>query len=154
MAQVAASNASYMGREAAVSSFVNGAMSLAFFGFVFGWNELVPVRGVGNYAFDYLIQSFAVTFFSCFFPTLLLGKAVRAGKVVARKTPPTLLANLTASILKGVAAAILLGAPLALVLDFAGMEVMKLYPALGAKITYGAVLGWFMTRISLSKLLD
>jgi hypothetical protein len=150
----AASNVAFIRRQAAVSSIINAAISLGLFILVFRLNRLVPVWGAGNYAFDFLPQSFAVTFFSSFFPMLLTSKAMLAGDVAASKAPPTLLANLTGSILKGVAAAILLGGAFALVLRFAGVELLGTYPALAVKVAYGAVLGAIVTRVSIKGLLD
>ena len=141
---------SYIRKETVVSAIISAAISAVFFFGLFGFEGPVPVEGPGNYAFDFLPQSFFVSLMACLVPTLLLRKAVRAGKIDTRSPPPEVRSAFGwafASALLGLA----LGAVVAAALWFLPTDSFAYGRAFVAKIIYGAALGSFVTRRNLVK---
>ena len=142
--------ANYIRKETVVSAIISAVISAAFFFGLFGFEGPVPVEGPGNYAFDFLPQSFFVSLMACLVPTLLLRKAVRGGKIHNRAPAPEVRSAFgwaLASALLGFA----LGAVVAAVLWFLPVDEFAFVPAFVAKIIYGAALGSFVTRRNLVK---
>ena len=146
--------ASHVTRETLVSALINGMISLGFFLLVFGFGGTILVWGIGNYAFDFLPQSFAVAFFASFVPSLLTRKALLAGKVVsATRSVPTTGSLLVKSIQLGIAAAIVGAGIWAAVFWASGTTTIQPIPAFTLKIIYGAAMGALVTRRRLQAML-
>ena len=62
-------------RETAISMAINGVLSAVFYFAFFHGLAKVPVWGVGNYAFDFVPQSFMVALMGTLVPGLLTLKA-------------------------------------------------------------------------------
>lgn len=147
--------ARYIGRETAISSAINAAISAGFFLAVFGFGAAIEVWGLGNYAFDFLPQSFAVAFFGCFVPSLLTRRALLAGKVLsATGTVPTKSGLFVKSVLSGAIAVIVGGGLWLAGLWVSGAASIEPVPAFTLKIVYGAALGALVTRIQLKAMLN
>jgi hypothetical protein len=141
----------YLAREAGVSAVINGLISVGFFVGTFGRIDPIPVWGTGNYAFDFVPQSFAVAFMSVLVPGFLARKAIGAGKLgdCLAPRPGVIAARSLATAL----VALLVGAgAMALLLWFAGWRDLPAHPAFAFKIAYGAVLGAFITFRSVARM--
>jgi hypothetical protein len=142
----------YLAREAGVSAAVNGLISVGFFVGTFGRIDPIPVWGTGNYAFDFVPQSFAVAFMSVFVPGLLARKAIGAGKFadcVAPRPRAIAVRSLATALV-----ALLLGAgAMALLLWCAGWRDVPSGPAFAFKIVYGALLGAFITFRTVARMI-
>jgi hypothetical protein len=146
--------AQYVAREAVISAIINAAISVAFFIAVFGFGARVSVWGVGNYAFDFLPQSLAVTFFASFVPSLLTRKAIAAGKVAGvGGTSASVTDLLKRSILLGLGMMFLGAGVWACLLWLSGIETISFLPAFSLKILYGGILGALVTRYRLTAML-
>lgn len=143
----------YIRKETVVSAIIGAAISAAFFFGLFGFEGPVPVEGPGNYAFDFLPQSFFVGLMACLVPTLLLRKAVLAGKIDTRSAPPEVRSAFGWAFASALFA-LALGVVVAAVLWLLPVDEFAFGPALVAKIVYGAVLGSFVTRRNLVKRLS
>jgi hypothetical protein len=83
------SPSSYIARETVISMVINTGFSLAFFLLVFRLLPLVPVRGFGAYAFDFLPQSFAIALISTLVPgAIRAAVASGAGRPVGTGLAP------------------------------------------------------------------
>lgn len=142
----AAVPAGLLAREAAISAVINAAISAGFFFAMFGLAAPVPVWGVGNFAFDFLPQSLAVTFFASFVPSLL------AGKAIASDSMPTLPVLFAQSLARGLAALAIGGAIWAALLWGIGVEQIAATSALVLKVLYGLLLGAAVTYRTLQRL--
>lgn len=135
----------YIARETAISAVINAAISMGFFLAVFGLGDSSAIWGLGNYAFDFLPQSFAVAFFASVVPSLLARKAVLSGTFGSASDVPGLKTLLARSIILGMSIMVV-GAGLCTgVLWLTGAETISLVPALSLKTAYGAALGALVT---------
>jgi hypothetical protein len=145
---------SYLARETLLSALINGAISVAFFLGVFGGTGSVPVWGTGNYAFDFVPQSFAIGLMAALVPGLLCRKALLSGRLTpALASPPAAGIIALRALVCAVAAAIVGGALAALALWLSGVNVIGYGYAFGCKVAYGAGLGALVTRFTLNRLL-
>jgi hypothetical protein len=143
----------YVARETLVSAGVNAAISVAFFLGVFGGIDPVPLWGVGNYAFDFVPQSFAIGFMATLVPGLLARKALARGRIAGSGTVPGAGAIVARALVNGLLA-VAVGAGLcALVLWASGAESIGHAAAFLAKVIYGALLGALVTWRVLLRLL-
>jgi len=141
----------YLLRESALSALINAFISLAFVYAVFGAADPLPVPGFGNYAFDFLPQSFAVALMSALVPGLLARKALASGRFPATLTPPVrrvVLRALAWAVGALVVGALLISMPLWL----SGIEAIGRSWGIAGKLSYGAVLGAVVTHRSLATL--
>lgn len=142
----------HIARETAVSTGINAAISVGFFVLVFGEVDSVPVWGMGNYAFDFLPQSFAIGLMATLVPGLLCRRAIAAGRFGGNATPTP--ASVIVKAVLNALAALVLGAGLcALALWAAGVEEIDQVTAFVPKVLYGAVLGAIVTRLTLGRML-
>ena len=144
----------YLTRETAVSGGINALISAGFFVLVFWKHDVVPVWGMGNYAFDFLPQSFGISLMSGLVPALLARQAVGSGRVGAVLADQSDLGRLFVRSLTNAAVATVLGVGLCVsVLWITGPEAIGLGTALILKIIYGAALGSAITRRAIDRLL-
>ena len=155
-ARVSDTNAArYIARETAISAAINAAISLGFFLAVFGLGKDVAVWGIGNYAFDFLPQSFAVTFFASLVPSLLTRKAILSGEIASASGEVATVGSIAIrSIMLGLAIMVVATGLCAGLLLTSGLQALGLVPAFGLKILYGAVLGALVTRNRLTSMLS
>lgn len=145
----------YVLREALLSAAINAAISIGFFLAVFGRGNTIAVWGIGNLAFDNLVQSFAVALMSALVPALLARLAQRKGKVGSPGAPVPGVGRVFARALAwAVAAAAAGGGSLAALLWLSGAEVLPALPLFFAKTLYGAALGAFVTSKVLTRQLS
>jgi hypothetical protein len=141
----------YLARETGVSAVVNGLISVGFFAGTFGRIDPIPVWGTGNYAFDFVPQSFAVAFMSVLVPGFLARKAIGAGKFgdcVAPHPRTIAVRSLSTALV-----ALLMGAgAMALLLRCTGWHEVPSGPAFAFKIVYGALLGAFITLRTVARM--
>ena len=71
--------AAYIRREILVSAVINGTFSALAFTLVFGGLEQVPLWGVGNWVFDFLLQGFMVALMATLVPGILARRKIKAG---------------------------------------------------------------------------
>lgn len=143
----------YIFRETIISMIINAIFSLAFFLAVFGHGAAVPVWGIGAYAFDALPQSIAIAAMSTLVPGALALKKRRSGvlqPITARPSPPILPRNLwlRAGVL-ALLSAVLGGLLSSVALLVLGLAELPWWPALIAKLAYGAALAGIVTPIAL-----
>ena len=140
----------YIRQETVVSIAINTVLSLAFFLLVFGRHGPVTVWGAGNYVFDFAAQGFMIALMATLVPGALAVKALRAGKVAPVPPPPRLPANLVlCAVLLGVIGAAIgvLGA--SAILSLVQLTHLSWWPALTAKLIFGAALAAVVTPIGL-----
>lgn len=141
-------------RESLVSAGINAVISVGFFLAVFGGIDPVPVWGIGNYAFDFVPQSFAIGFFASFVPGLLTARALRSGSLTMLGRPaPGAAPILGRAILNALAAVVIGGGLCAVLLWLAGVEQLGHAAAFALKVAYGALLGAIVTRLMLARML-
>ncbi|WP_068085017.1 hypothetical protein [Novosphingobium rosa] len=144
----------YILRETIISMIINAAFSLAFFLAVFGHGAAVPVWGIGAYAFDALPQSIAIAAMSTLVPGAIALKKRRSGALrvapQARTSQPFLPHNLwlRAAVL-ALLSAVLGGLFNSVALLVLGLAQLPWWPALIAKLAYGAALAGIVTPIAL-----
>ncbi|MXO88170.1 hypothetical protein [Alteraurantiacibacter aestuarii] len=144
----------YIARETVISAAINAAISAAFFLGVFGFGAAVPVWGIGNYAFDFLPQSFAVALFASLVPALLTKKAILAGKVTSALGHVASTGSLlTRAILLGLIIMVLGAGIWAAILWLSGIQILAPVPAFVLKVLYGGVLGALVTRSRIQAML-
>ena len=145
---------SYLARETLISALINGAISVTFFLGVFGRSDPVTVWGIGNFAFDFLPQSFAVGFMATLVPGLLCRRwMLSGGNRAASLIRPTVGSVFSRALLHGFAA---VGAGVALcslALWLSGVHTIPNAPAFVLKVAYGAALGAVVTWITLRRML-
>lgn len=144
---------SHLRREMLASAGINAIFSLAFFALVFGFRRPVTNPGIGNYAFDFIPQSFAIGLMASLIPCLLASRAIRLGRLPGSGRSglaPLAIARLSLAMAGGSAA---IGLALALLVGSVGPDQVSLAPALLCKLGYGAVLGAIVTRTALSRAL-
>lgn len=122
---------------------MNAVFSAAMFALVFGREtSQIAIWGVGNFAFDFMPQSFGVVFMSTLIPGFNAQRALRAGKVEARigssRLPSGLLLR---ALVVAIAAGLVCGAAASLVLWLVRVELIGWSAALIFKTLYGAALG-------------
>ena len=142
-----------LARETLVSALINGAISVAFFLAMFGRSGPVPVWGVGNYAFDFLPQSFAVGVMATLVPGLLCRRALMSGGHRSMSAVPPVGSIIARAFLHGAAAAVAGGALCSLALWLTGADTIANAPAFVLKVAYGAALGALVTWVTLKRML-
>lgn len=140
--------ASYRRRETTVSAAINMAFSALFYMLVFGMVERVPMRGLGNYAFDFLPQSAAIGLMASLVPSLLLRSAL-IKKRIANVEGAVVLTQVAQVVLRAVLAAVTAGAFLLAVFWLAMPDTVGRAAALPLKLAYGAALGSTITWFAL-----
>jgi hypothetical protein len=149
---VAASN--YLARETLVSAAINAAISVGFFLLIFGGVDPVPVWGAGNYAFDFVPQSFAVGLMATLVPGLLCRKAIAEARIAGVSARPAGAGSVVARAVFNAVLSVLAGAGLwALVLWATGVDALAHTPAFALKVLYGAALGAAVTQFALRRML-
>ncbi|WP_321396787.1 hypothetical protein [Emcibacter sp.] len=146
--------AKYIRREIIASAIINSLFSAGFFLGIFGGHDQVTVWGVGNYAFDFLPQSFAIGLMASLVPGLLTHKAVGAGKISDFSgTRPTVSLIVQHAIRYAVIASLLGSGLCALMLWISGLELIAYHAAFMLKILYGVLLGALVTRLVLGRMI-
>ncbi len=144
------SAANHIAKETCLSVAINAILSLVFFLLVFGLREPAPVWGVGNFAFDFLPQSFMIAFMSALVPGALALRKLRTGQINVwqgkSRLPKTQLAR---ALFLAVISAALGVAAAATLLGLSGREMVAWGAALAIKIAYGALLAAVVTPIGL-----
>jgi hypothetical protein len=144
---------SYLARETLVSAAINAVISVGFFLLVFGGVDPVPVWGMGNYAFDFVPQSFAIGLMAKLVPGLLCRKAIAQGRIEGVAETPAAPDSIVARAVLNAILAVVVGAGLcALVLWATGIEAISYTAALILKVLYGAVLGSLITHFALHRM--
>ena len=143
---------SYLLRESLVSAVINGLISVAFFLGTFSGIDPVPVWGLGNYAFDFIPQSFAVALMSALVPGFLARMALKSGKFGSRPVPGT--GTIVVRAFAWALGALAVGAgAAALILWLVAAVSIPWSPAFAIKIVYGALLGAVVTHRSVGRLI-
>lgn len=149
------SNSHFILRESLLSAAINAAISIGFYLAVFGRTDPIPVWGIGNLAFDYLPQSFAVALMSALIPGLLTRLAQKRGKVGnpsgAIPSPGQVIAI---SLAWATGALVIAGGSSAAILWLTTAETMPALQVFIAKALYGALLGMFVTSRVLKRQLS
>lgn len=144
----------HIAREAALSAAINGAISIGFFLAVFGGLSQVAVWGLGNYAFDFLPQSFAIGFMAALVPGLMCRKAFAAGRLAPVSAAVPAPGGIIILALTSGMAAVILGAGLWVpILWAAGVDTIGSTAAFALKVLYGAALGALVTAVILRRML-
>lgn len=128
--------ASLIARETAISIVINTAISFGFFLLVFGWQGPLAVWGVGQLAFDNVIQAFMIALMSTLVPGAILLKRVR-GSLFVR------------ALVAGISTAVIGGALLAAILALTAIPELAWRDALLLKLAFGATIAAIVTPISL-----
>ena len=150
-ATVAAS--SYLARETLVSAAINAVISVGFFLLVFRGGDPILVWGIGNYAFDFVPQSFAIGLMATLVPGLQCRKAIVEGRIAGSSAAPAAPRAVVARSVRNAILAVLAGAgACVLVLWVTGADAIARNPAFLVKVLYGAVLGALVTRIALRRM--
>src|SRR5690606_23725285 len=139
-------------REALVSATINALISVGFFVAFFRGIDPIPVWGAGNYAADFLPQSFAVALMSALVPGFLARRALAPRKSGARRVPTPARVALRA-LAWAVAGLVAGGGIAALALRLSGLETIAATPAFVIKLAYGAALGAVVTHRSVARLI-
>jgi hypothetical protein len=140
-------------REALLSAIINACISVGFFVAFFRGVDPIPVWGVGNYAADFMPQSFAVTLMSALVPGFLNRRALAAGRFSAHSVPST--ARVIASALAWAVGGLVIGSGgAALALWLSGADAIDATSAFVIKIGYGAALGAFVTYRAVARMID
>ncbi len=139
----------YLRKESMLSIVINSVLSLLFFLVVFGVDPAGAVRlgGVGGYAIDFLPQSFMVALMSALVPGVITGARIRGGKIAGA---PEATGALAARSMLTAVLALIVGGAIAFVLSLlTGNTALAWFPALVAKIVYGAILAAIVTPVGL-----
>lgn len=145
--------ARYIRRETLVSAAINGAISVGFFLLVFAGVDPVPVWGVGNYASDFVPQSFMVGFMATLVPGLMCLRVIAAGRFPGIGAASTTGRSIVASAIFSGLAALAVGAGTwALLLWATGAEDIGNAAAFALKVAYGVALGALVTRLTLRRI--
>lgn len=133
----------YLLRETAISMVINTLFSLAFFLLVFKIAAPVPGR---SYAVDFLPQSFAIALMSTLVPGAIAARNVRLGRMARWPHSSPLPRRLwQRTVLVAVLAMVLGGGALCGLMLLAGPVAIAWWPALVAKLAYGAALAAVVT---------
>ncbi len=146
----------YLTAETLISMLINIALSLVAAWLVFGRRDAVPMAGPGGFAFDFLPQTFMVSFMSTLVPTLLTRKRVASGQVAAWPGAPVKLPRnvLLRALLVAVLAAAVFGGIAMLIGLRSGAGHIPLNNVYVIKAFYGAVISipvtWLALRVALA----
>jgi uncharacterized membrane protein len=136
----------YVRRETVISVVINVALSGFFFLLVFGRTDPVPVWGLGQYAFAFVLQSLMIALVSTVVPGILSIQRRKARLVERVESPPRLPRKLLLRALLIAFLAVLLGAGgVALVLFAARIDDIAWIPALMFALLYGGTLAALVT---------
>jgi hypothetical protein len=145
--------AAYAARETLVSAVINAALSVGFFLLVFGGVDPVPTWGIGNYAFDFVPQSFAIGLMATLVPGFLCRSALIAGRIPGGSPlaigPGSIV---TRALVNGFLAGSVGAGMCAAALWASGLDALASTTAFVLKFAYGALLGAFVTRSSLGRM--
>ena len=142
--------AAYIRREILGSAVINGAFSALAFTLVFGGLEQVPLWGVGNWVFDFLLQGFMVALMATLVPGFLAKRKIKAGTLAADGPPSRLPAALFPRALVLAAISAVAGTSgIALLAFLSGANDLGASAALLIKIAFGAGLGAIVTPLGL-----
>ena len=139
-------------REAIVSALINALISAGFFVAFFRGVDPIPVWGSGNYAADFMPQSFAVALMSALVPSFLARRALAAGAFGAGAILSPAWVGLRA-LVWAVAGLVVGSAMAALVLWLSGLETIAATAAFVVKIVYGAALGALVTHRAVGQMI-
>lgn len=140
----------YIRRETVVSVAINAALTLAFFLAVFGFRRPVPVWGMGAYVFDFVPQGFMIGLMASLVPGVLVGKALRAGKVTPMAAHSSLPSGLVARSLLMAACGALAGVVISAGLLAASvLEQLPWGAALAGKLVWAVLLALIVTPAGL-----
>lgn len=135
----------YILRETIISMAINTAFSLGFFLVVFGMAPVIPMRGLGAYAFDFLPQSFAIALMSTVIPGAIAAKRVRSRAIPRWQKPGRLPRPLPLRAVVMAAIGLAVGGVVCAALLALGPVAIGWWPALVAKLAYGGVLAGVVT---------
>ena len=142
--------AAYIRRETRVSIAINAALSAAFFAALFGFDGPVPVWGAGGFVADFAPQGFMVGLMATVVPGLLARRARATGRLAGLSgSAPSPAPIALRAVLCGVIGAGAGVAMAALALGAGGQAALAWFPALVAKIGFGAILAGLATPAGL-----
>lgn len=135
-------------KETGISALINAGFSFGITFLLLGSNDVVARQAL---VIDALPQSFAVTLFGVFIPTLLTRKKIRAGKLATLPFRKTALPGnaFVRAVLMGILAAIAGGLLHLVVLSGLQIEALSISTVLVYKTLYGAALSMIVTPIAL-----
>lgn len=145
----------YLLRETAIGAVINAVLSLAMFLLVFGIHAArIPVWGPGQFAFDFLPQSFGVSFMSTLMPGLIARRNLAGGRIAPVAGRPRLPRHLILrALLVGCIVAVICSLLWNFLLRLSGIQEIAWLPALIIKVAYGAILGSAVTPPTLLDIL-
>ncbi len=140
-------------RETQISVVINAVLSAAFFGLAFGITPRTLAFGAPDkLGMDFIPQSLAIGFFAALVPALLISHKRRKGLVGGRDTNADPARTILLRAIGFAAIAGLAGALLAAFVPM-GAAHIAYFPALGAKVAYGALLAAIITPRALRMVL-
>ena len=140
----------YVRKEQMISIAINGALSLVFFLIVFGQASVIPLWGVGNWVFDFLLQSFMIALMGTLVSGMLTMRRLRAGTLQPAPWQSRLPSSLVGrALVLSVAAALLGTAAITAAVWASGLAELSWTPALVLKVLYGLILAAIVTPIGL-----
>ena len=146
---------SYLARETLVSAAINAVISVGFFLLAFDALQRITVWGLGNFAFDFLPQSFAIGLMATLVPGLLARRALAKGKLGGlHAAAPTAGPVVRRSLINAVLALVVGGGLWTALLWASGAQEIGWVPAFATKVLYGGALGGLVTALSLHRMLS
>ena len=135
-------------KETLISAIINSVFSFGITYLVLGGAEVIEKQEL---VIDALPQSFFVTFFGVFIPTLLSRKKIKAGAIATLPYQKSFLPNnaFFRAVSMGLMAAIAGWLLHVVVLNGFGIEQLAINPVFVYKTLYGAVLSFVVTPIAL-----
>jgi hypothetical protein len=140
------SAARHIRQETTVGVVINALLSALFFWLVFGPVPIVPVPGIGAFAFDFLPQGFMIGLMATLVPGALTRRKLRAGGIAALHGTTRLPRSLPVRALLVALSTGLIGWGLATAaLARLGLAALPWETALIIKIICGGVIGGIIT---------
>lgn len=142
-------------REACIGAVLNAMLSYGVFWLLFRGASRIPVRGFGNFLFDFLPQGFMVALMSAFVPGLLARRAIARGQFPGTQTAFAMLPRAlpAKAVVLGLAAVVVLSLPMIGVVAAFGGEMIDWTTASALKMAFGAGVSLAITPISLCSII-
>jgi ABC-type phosphate/phosphonate transport system permease subunit len=127
--------------ERRIGVVINAVLSIGFFLLVFGWRAVAS----RDLAFDFLPQTFGITFLGTLVPSLLTFRRIARGTVVPAGRVPSLARHLLRTVACALVATLVLGGCAAVLLIALAPVVLPPAAGIALKALYGSVVGFIVT---------